>query len=122
MKNRTVYFARPANIRDTELEMGYVKLLESKWKGDTIVLSGEGAHLKANEVVVLPFPDGKWGTDEWQIASEVLDLRLGRWVWVIDPASQVIRFVPTMPHDKLLSSGQTLARLYFHDGSIRPYA
>ena len=119
MNKRTLYFARPANIVGTEFEANYIKLLQIKWPGDSIVLTGVGAHLTASNVVILPFPDGKWGTDEWQIASEALDLSSGRYVWAIDPVSRDIRFVQELPKDQRLTSGQTLARLYFHDGSLR---
>lgn len=118
MNKRTLYFARPANMEGSELERDCIKLLLAKWENDTIVFSGDGAHLTAENVVVLPFPDGNWGTDEWNTANEALKHR--RRVWVIDPTTRDIRMVSSLPYDKRrLTSGQTLARLYFHDGSLR---
>lgn len=112
MKPRTLYFAHPSNMKGTELEADFIKLLLSKWPDDTIVLTGEGAHLTAEKVVILPFPDGMWGTDEWQIASEVLNQSDERCVWVIDPITRVICTRLTLPYSKRLTSGQTIARLY----------
>ncbi len=145
MKNRTVYFAHPINTYGTPLERTLLELIAQKWRGDTIINPGDAEHekvckkikehdpnanvmgyftelvKKCDEVVVLPFPDGKWGKGVYAEAEAVLDLNAGKYVWAIDPVTHVIRFVPELKPALCLSVEETRARIRNPDRTVRPY-
>lgn len=147
-----LYFAHPINMYYTPLESALLRLLAQKWRGDTIINPSDKVHenevkrLKASDpktnvmpyflalaktaknLVVLPFPDGMWGTGVYDEAESVLDLRAGKYVWVIDhnevavgSLTPTIRFVPVLKPELRLSVEETRARVRYPDGSTRPY-
>ena len=147
-----LYFAHPINMYHTPLEETLLRLLTQKWKGDTIINPSDKVHedevrkLKAADpktnvmpyflklaktaknLVVLPFTDGMWGTGVFDEAESVLDLRAGKYVWVIDhnevaagKLDPTIRFVPVLKPELRLSIEETRARIRNPDGSTRPY-
>jgi len=146
MNKHRVYFAHPINTYGTPLERTILGILTLKWRGDTIVNPGSDEHravvdemrridpsvnvmgyftelVKAcNEVVVLPFIDGMWGAGVYKEAETVLDLTNGRYVWVINPTTHVIRFVPRLKESLRLTVEETRSRIRLPDGSPRPYA
>lgn len=144
MKHR-VYFAHPVNTYDTPLEQLLLSHIALKWNGDTIVNPSDGIHkvavarIKAtdpnanvmgyftdlvkscNEVVVLPFKDGKWGAGVYKEVEAVLDFDVR--IWVIDPHTFVIKGVHVLDPALCLSVEETRARVYQNEKrDIRPYS
>lgn len=146
MNIRKIYYARPISVYGTALDAKLLALIAQKWKGCKIINPATKKHerivqrLKKNnpdanvmgyftklvkrcdEVVALPFPDGRWGKGVYTEAEAVLDLNAGKYVWVIDPATHDIRFVPVLDPTLCLSVEETRARIRNPDRSIRPYA
>lgn len=143
---RKIYFAHPINVYHTELEQTLLALIKQKWRDDDIINPSDEQHesvvrkLKAHdqkanvmgyftelvrtcdEVVALPFTDGKWGKGVYTEAETVLDVQNGKYVWVIDPQTHDIRFVPMLDPALCLSVEETRARIRHPDGNIKPYA
>lgn len=146
MDQKLIYFAHPINTYKTSLEQKLLNLLAARWKDDIIVNPADRKHevvvqkLKENNpdanvmgyfvdlvkscdaVVVLPFGDGKWGAGVYKEAEAVLNLQNGKWVWVIDPITYDIRFVPKLNPKLCLSVEETRSRVRNPDKSIRQYS
>lgn len=155
MQKRTIYFAHPINtyaINGSPIEEVLLAHIANKWKGDTIINPGDAKHeavckkikehdpnanvmgyftelvKTCDEVVVLPFLDGKWGKGVYAEAEAVLDLKKGKYVWVFDhntlfgKDAPTIKFVPKLDPALCLSVEETRARIRNPDRTIRPYA
>lgn len=146
MQSRRIYFARPINVYGTPLDIALLQILHNKWRGDVIVNPADSEHEEVvkklkkhdpdanvmgyfsdlvktcDEVVALPFMDAMWGKGVYTEAEAVLDFKNGKYVWVIDPHTHVIRFVSKLNPALCLSVDETRARIRNPDRSIRPYA
>ena len=121
MAHDTLYFAHPDNIHGSPLESELRTLLRAKWGSGTIIVEGGTVPNATTSFVALPFSDGMWDADSWDKANDFLDMNAGRFVWVIDPATRVIRFVPKMKNELRLSLDVSASRLVSPDGSYHQY-
>ncbi len=141
---RKVYFAHPINTYHTPLEDELIELIHGTFIGYTVVNPSDPSHsvvvsemkrddpsanvmgyfeglvVTCHSVLVLPFPDGRWGAGVYREAEVALACK--REVWVLDYKTKIISPVTRLFSDDALSIEETRMRVYnTPERTIRPY-
>ena len=141
---RKVYFAHPINTYHTPLEEELLALIRKNFMGYEIINPSDAAHavvvsemkrddpnanvmayfeglvMPCHSLLVLPFPDGRWGAGVYREAEVAIEHKLE--LWIIDYETRIIAPVTRLYAEDALSIEETKARVYnLPLRTIRPY-
>ncbi len=143
-QEKKIYFAHPINTYHTALEDECLEFIRGTFHEHAIVNPSDESHrsivsemkrhdpnanvmgyfeklvISCDIVLVLPFPDGKWGAGVYREAEIALERH--KEVWNIEPRTKFISLVTRLFPGDALSVEETRARVYnLPERTIRPY-